>query len=39
MNEKNLTMLFDGFGRFNRFDIKDGDVNFMSKMMNTTWLE
>lgn len=31
-------MLFDGFGRFNRFDIKDGEVSFMSKMMNSTWL-
>jgi len=31
-------MLFDGFGRFNRFDIKDGEVNFMSKMMDTKYL-
>jgi len=38
MNDKKLTMLFDGFGRFARFDIKDGQVNFMTKMMNTTWL-
>jgi len=31
-------MIFDGFGRFNRFDIKDGEVSFMSKMMDTKWL-
>ena len=29
----------DGFGRFNRYEIENGQVHFTSKMLNSSWLK
>ena len=38
MGNRKYTMLFDGFGRYSRFDFKDGKVKFMSRIMDTKYL-
>jgi len=39
MGDVKLGMAVDGFGRFNKFEINDGKVNFSSKMLDSKWLE
>ena len=38
MGDKKFNIALDGFGRFNRFQIKDGSINFDSKLTNSTWM-
>jgi carotenoid cleavage dioxygenase-like enzyme len=37
MGNMKVNTALDGFGRYNRFQIKDGDITFNSKLMNSTW--
>jgi len=39
MNDVKLGCAGDGFGRFNRFQIDNGQVHFTSKMLNSKWLK
>jgi beta,beta-carotene 9',10'-dioxygenase len=39
MGDVKLGMAVDGFGRFNRFEILNGQVSFTSKMLDSTWLK
>lgn len=37
MGNMKVNTALDGFGRYSRFNIKDGDITFNSKLMNSTW--
>ena len=37
MGEVKLGMALDGFGRFNKFEFKDGEVLLTSKMLDSKW--
>lgn len=37
MGNMKVNTALDGFGRYSRFNIKDGDITFTSKLMNSTW--
>ena len=39
MGDVKLGMAVDGFGRFNKFDFKDSEVTFTSKMLDSKWLK
>ena len=39
MGDVKLGMELDGFGRFNKFEFKDGEVLFTSKMLDSKWLK
>jgi carotenoid cleavage dioxygenase-like enzyme len=39
MGDVKLGCAVDGFGRFNRFEILNGQVSFTSKMLDSTWLK
>ena len=37
MGHVKLGMAVDGFGRFNKFDFKEGEVKLTSKMLDSKW--
>ena len=39
MGKVHLGSAADGFGRWNRFEIENGEVHFTSKMLNSKWLK
>ena len=39
MGNVKVGMALDGFGRFNKFEFKDGEVLFTSKMLDSKWLK